>query len=177
MKILINKIRSFNITDISNKTGVARSSIHRFIKGESDMSFSNIEKIFSSQKRTLIIIDTPIDSVLEASQRIIGGTDWRVALMDFVDTFRRTKDAELIKRAPNEDTPAKEKALIYATVAVLCKELGIEKPNWVYNTRYALKEPWFVAGMESLKPMALVQSPLEFRNMNIFVLDNFLSRV
>jgi hypothetical protein len=38
-------------------------------------------------------------------------------------------------------------------------------------------DPWFVSGMESLKAIALVESPLPFRLRKIFVLENFLSRV
>ena len=40
----------------------------------------------------------------------------------------------------------------------------------------ALATPWFVAGVENLKALALVESPTHFRKRNIFVLGNFLSR-
>jgi hypothetical protein len=39
-----------------------------------------------------------------------------------------------------------------------------------------LPDPWFVAGIENLKASALVESPVQFRRNNIFVLGNFLSR-
>jgi hypothetical protein len=41
----------------------------------------------------------------------------------------------------------------------------------------AYKDPWFVSGMENLKAITLVESPLHFRRRKIFVLGNFLSRV
>jgi hypothetical protein len=40
-----------------------------------------------------------------------------------------------------------------------------------------LEEPWFVTGIENLKAMAIVESPVFFRRRLIFVLENFLSRV
>jgi hypothetical protein len=41
----------------------------------------------------------------------------------------------------------------------------------------ACRKPWFVAGMENLKAIAVAESPLRFRIRKIFVLENFLSRV
>jgi len=54
-------------------------------------------------------------------------------------------------------------------------ELGVESPPWAMRSYY-LPEPWFVSEVESLKAMAIQESPLFFRRNNIFVLDNFLSR-
>ena len=42
---------------------------------------------------------------------------------------------------------------------------------------YGLDKPWFVSGFENLKSTALIESPLNFRKRNIFVLGNFLTRV
>jgi hypothetical protein len=39
-----------------------------------------------------------------------------------------------------------------------------------------LPAPWFVAGVENLKASALVESPVQFRRNNVFVLGNFLAR-
>jgi len=54
--------------------------------------------------------------------------------------------------------------------------MSLECPGWILEVP-ACKDPWFVSGMESLKAIALVESPLQFRIRKIFVLENFLSRV
>ena len=66
-------------------------------------------------------------------------------------------------------------ALAAATAEELCKERGQEAPAWIQKVP-ACQVPWFVSGLESLKAIALVESPLPFRRRKIFVLDNFLAR-
>jgi len=51
-----------------------------------------------------------------------------------------------------------------------------QAPPWWANRPLVLAEPWFVSGMENLKATALVESPVQFRRNNVFVLGNFLSR-
>src|SRR6266511_3801604 len=81
--------------------------------------------------------------------------NWSVHLMDFVDDFRYYRDQRMIEEP---------------------FELEIKPPEWILAVP-APRDPWFVSGMESLKAIALVESPLPFRLRKIFVLENFLSRV
>jgi hypothetical protein len=67
-------------------------------------------------------------------------------------------------------------ALLAATAEALCSELNIKPPAWILAVP-PVRRAWFVSGMESLKAIALVESPLPFRMRKIFVLENFLSRV
>jgi hypothetical protein len=67
-------------------------------------------------------------------------------------------------------------ALLAATAEQLCHELKLAPPPWIQAVP-AVREPWFVSGMESLKAISLVESPLPFRLRKLFVLENFLSRV
>ena len=117
------------------------------------------------------------DSVMIASIRILsdGFASWPLHLFNFVDTFRATKNEALIQAAPVDTVDARIKALLASTVETLCKELVVRAPGWCAGIT-GLEEPWFVAGVESLKPMALVESPVQFRKRNIFVLGNFLER-
>ena len=100
--------------------------------------------------------------------------NWAVHLMDFVDDFRYYKAPSAISE-PIGLTDEKLDALLASTAQFLCDELGLECPKWILSVP-ACKEPWFVAGMESLKAIALVESPLQFRIRKVFVLENFLSR-
>ncbi len=101
--------------------------------------------------------------------------NWRIHLMDFVDDFRYYKDPSAL-REPFELSDDRFDALLASTAQYLCDELGLPVPRWILEVP-ACKRPWFVAGLENLKAIALVESPVQFRLRKIFVLENFLSRV
>lgn len=100
---------------------------------------------------------------------------WVIHLMDFVDDFRFWKDLRAIE-TPFEYSHERFDALLASTAEYLCKELGLQSPSWL-ATIPAVRVPWFVSGLESLKAIAFVESPLPFRLRKIFVLENFLHRV
>jgi hypothetical protein len=95
-------------------------------------------------------------------------------LMEFVDEFRRSKDASVFS-LPFRARDPRWDALVAATAESLCMESGAESPVWLDEVP-ACRDPWFVSGMESLKAIAIVESPLPFRRRKIFVLENFLAR-
>lgn len=117
------------------------------------------------------------DSVDDISLRILqdGFDSWQTHLFNFVDRFRASSDPLLVHSPPVKDLDPRLKALVASTVERLCEELTVSPPDWRKGIG-PLPNPWFVAGIENLKAMALVESPATFRARNIFVLDNFLSR-
>jgi len=123
-------------------------------------------------------LQQPVDSVAVASLRMLcdGPDSWKTHLFNFVDAFRADRDPGLIASAPFEGADERVRCLIASTVEALCVECGIAAPGWCAGIG-GLPDPWFVAGRESLKASALVESPAVFRKRNIFVLANFLSRV
>lgn len=100
---------------------------------------------------------------------------WKVALMDFVDDFRRCKDPKAIDE-PFSRGDERIDAVLAGVIESLCDELNLPVPAWL-NEIPACKEPFFVSGLEDLKAIAIVESPLRFRIRKVFVLENFLSRV
>lgn len=66
-------------------------------------------------------------------------------------------------------------ALATATAEQLCLEAGLDPREWLERVP-ACRTPWFVSGLERLKAIAVVESPLPFRLRKIFVLGNFLAR-
>lgn len=104
-----------------------------------------------------------------------GVTDW-VSFFDAVDDVRRSRRFASLKRLYSRSRRTRERALLNATACALAAELGDAPPWWAMRP-LALAEPWFVAGVESLKASALLESPIQFRRNNVFVLGNFLSRV
>ncbi|OGV39526.1 MAG: hypothetical protein A2X48_12885 [Lentisphaerae bacterium GWF2_49_21] len=114
-------------------------------------------------------------TVENATQNISRDGNWKLWLFQFMDDFRRNPCPEMIVTEPVPDTPADLKCLFAATVYYLCKEKGIDIPEWVFSTK-PLKEPWFVSGLESMKTFAIVESPLFFKKLNVFVTGNFMER-
>lgn len=100
--------------------------------------------------------------------------NWLIPFMDFVDDFRRYKDLSSIQLL--ELTNERIDALLASTVEYLADEMHLEVPEWIQNIPSCM-EPWFVAGVENLKAIAVVESPVFFRRRKIFVLENFLDRV
>ena len=102
--------------------------------------------------------------------------DWN-PFMNAVDECRLIGSVEPLYERFKKSRITREKALIIATTNYLCTyELNRQVPKWAEALIW-LKDPWFVSGVENLKAMALLESPLEFRASHIFVLGNFLSRV
>lgn len=115
-------------------------------------------------------------TVKQVKQQISGDPqNWTIYLMDFVDNFRYYREPQMIAE-PFTLSDERMDALLAATAEQLCAELKIEPPQWL-RLIPAVRDPWFVSGMESLKAIALVESPLPFRLRKLFVLENFLSRV
>ena len=114
-------------------------------------------------------------TILETKEKMIADPrNWVIHLMDFVDDFRFRKDLRAIE-APFERSHERFDALLASTAEYLCRELGLQPPSWL-TTIPAVRAPWFVSGLESLKAIAFVESPLPFRIRKIFVLENFLNR-
>ncbi len=117
------------------------------------------------------------DSLCAASVRIMedGSESWPLHLFNFVDAFRRRGDVKLVASPPSTGATQRIQCLLTSTMEAVCAEKGVPVPAWSRGVP-ALQKPWFVSGIESLKAMTLVQSPIHFRKRNIFVLSNFLER-
>jgi hypothetical protein len=115
-------------------------------------------------------------TIHETKKRIEKDRDhWMIHLMDFADDFRYYKNAAAILQ-PFRNSDEKIDALLASVVEYLCSELHIQIPEWVSHI-LPVQNPWFVSGIENLKAIALVKSPLHFRKRKIFVMENFLQRV
>ncbi len=117
-----------------------------------------------------------MNSIVNVKNKMQQDPDnWEIPFMDFVDEFRRHGDFAGIETAFKRDNERFD-ALLASTLEYLCHEQDIDIPDWVFDIP-ACRKPWFVAGIESIKAIALVESPLEFRIRKIFVLENFLDRI
>lgn len=153
--------------------------------GQIDPKYSTLQKILTAvghspaalQSQIRILINTPPEAVVFTSQRIVKekGGGWKIWFFNFVDAFRKNRQASYVAFPPILETSPPLKALLASTVETLCEAMDISLPDWCEGIP-PLEEPWFVSEMESLKAMALMESPIHFRKRNIFVLENFLER-
>lgn len=116
------------------------------------------------------------DPIKKVRSAMLADPDnWEIPFFNFVDDFRYSKSPSIIAEPLELDHPRFD-ALLAATIEYLCDECGLKTPDWAWETP-SLRDPWFVSGVENLKALAIVESPVFFRRRNIFVLENFLSRV
>ena len=177
--------RGLSQRELARQAGVSFRALQMIEAGTSDARLSSVIKIASAlgtpgrvvrAELARVIAEDP-DSVVAVSRKIRaeGEVSWKLWLFEFVDTFRRRPVAELVAAPPGQDTSDRIRALLASTVETLCEERGLAAPWWCGGVG-VLPTPWFVAGMENLKALALVESPVHFRKRNLFVLANFLSR-
>lgn len=99
-----------------------------------------------------------------------------VRFFDAVDDARRTKTFTSLHKIYKKSKITRERVLVVATVRYLSYEMKLAPPK--FATQWiTLEYPYFVAGVDNLMAMAILESPREFRECNIFVLKNFLDRV
>jgi hypothetical protein len=102
-------------------------------------------------------------------------TNW-APFFDALDEVRRTRRFTSLHRMYKRSRKQRERAIISAAVREVATELNVGVPRWAQKPVW-LKSPYFVSGVENLKAFAVLESPLNFRMNNIFVLANFLDRV
>ena len=104
----------------------------------------------------------------------------KYVLANFIDEFNSAgmeKKKKMVEKFPFKGIKEKKySAYIAAMVEELCFTNHLDIPEWVFDKKYRLKEPFFVGGLESLKAFLIVESPLPFRRRNIFVSANVLKR-
>lgn len=165
--------------------GISFRTLQLLESGKHDPQVSTLQKIATAlgysrhifERSINSLFQSPPDSVVGISELIReeGEESWKSWLFNFVDAFRTKPMSNLVNIPPQPETSASMKALMTSTVETLCDEVGITYPEWCSSVP-PLSEPWFVSGMENLKAVALVESPVHFRKRNIFVLESFLRR-
>lgn len=170
------EMKRYGLLRLSQDTGMARSYLYKVSEGESTPTIDSFRKILKVIGYDLQIVKRGIENSIEdVTSRVVEDGNWKVHYFNFVDAFRKSKNSDLILNPPSYLLSDRELALIKSIVVQLCVEADVKIPKWAIEQHF-LSEPWFVSGVENLKPMAIVESPVSFKRNNIFVLDNFLSR-
>jgi transcriptional regulator with XRE-family HTH domain len=168
---------------LAKRLSLSRTQLRAFKAGQENPRLKTLFRLAQLSGCELEIFFSPQssgsseDSIVLASFQIKNQpTQWKTHLMNVVDAFRSSRDRRLLLLPPVSDLDPKMRALMAATTESLCEEIGFTPPHWTSEIK-ALSRPYFVAGVENLKASALLESPFAFRRRNIFVLENFLSRV
>lgn len=168
---------------LARRAGISYKAL-QLIESGADTKLSTLKKISkalgyeeaSVDEQLRLFFDQPPDSLYDTALKIRhdGEISWKIHLFNFVDSLRRSRDGQLIALAL-PPMNVRLDALFASTVEALCAELQMDLPHWCAGVP-PLTGPWFVAGVENLKAMALIESPTWFRKRQIFVLGNFLER-
>jgi hypothetical protein len=117
-------------------------------------------------------------TLAEVAVRTLGGEPFDPLLREFLDTFYGSKLDMMV--CAIKDAPARMDPIHDAYVAAVAEHLGLRfgltVPPWVDEPHRFLVRPFFAGGLETLKAILLVESPLAFRRRQIFVSANALSR-
>jgi hypothetical protein len=102
-------------------------------------------------------------------------------VVEFVDEFRRRKDAGMLVDEPRRLRAVYEggdvaDAYLAAVAVTLAREIGAPPPAWAWDDSRKLATPWFAWPGPSLRATLLAESPAAFRERNLFVSANALSR-
>lgn len=100
--------------------------------------------------------------------------DWKLAAGEIIRHIRHNVSFRGVELPPVGEF--KRLALLAAIIMTLADELGISPPLWATSS-FRLDEPWFLSGLESMRAIAIVESPPYFRRNGIFVTKEFLMRV
>jgi hypothetical protein len=115
-------------------------------------------------------------SLKEVSLRAHSGARFDPALREFLDTFYRSGHDGRIAALAEEPSWLGTIAYLAAVAEHLSLSYGLDSPEWTRSPRRSLERPFFAGGMEGLKALLLVESPLAFRRRNIFVSRDALDR-
>lgn len=181
----LNRLRAkISERELAKAAGVSRQTLRQIETGQGNPTLSSLQKIASqigSRVEILVVPNTVFhsdSSSVAISEKVVQGgfNSWKIHFMDFVDEFRRTQDPRLALLEPVSTLEPKLRALFSSITLYLHQEKNLTPPNWCLTPQFQV-EPWFLSGMENLKAMAILESPLAFRRNNIFVTENFLKRV
>jgi hypothetical protein len=120
-------------------------------------------------------------SLAEVADLSDSARDFVYAVSEFLDQFRLERRAEMLEQEPARRAgryAAGEVGDAYlAAVAVsLAREVALRPPTWAQHESRKLRRPWFAHPGPSIRATLLAESPAPFRERNLFVSADALSR-
>lgn len=100
---------------------------------------------------------------------------------DFLDQFYLERRGEMLSEEPSRlakrvtDGDVADAYLAAAAVA-LARLIQVDPPAWAWREDRKLRKPWFASPGPAIRATLLLESPAPFRERNLFVSANALSR-
>jgi hypothetical protein len=121
------------------------------------------------------------DNIAEVAEWSESSREFHYHIADFLDHFRMHPDATRLEKEPALLRERFERgeicdAYIAAVALSLAREIKAAPPRWVWQERRKLRRPWFASEGPAIRAMLLWESPAPFRERNLFVSANALSR-
>jgi hypothetical protein len=122
-----------------------------------------------------------IASLAEVARIALQAGSLTFALRDFLDGFYADVDLQKLSEEPQHISAALDDrgfadAYLAAVCDHLCRRYALPKPDWIFAPGRILQRPHFAAKTHGLRMVLLQESPPAFRERNIFVSANALSR-
>ncbi len=101
---------------------------------------------------------------------------------NFIDKFNRADNNAKIAMVNEEpdiynEVDKSTYTFVACMVDKLCRDNRLKAPEWCFDEKYTLKDPWFP---EEIPPEAhillMLYAPVQFRMRNMFVSENCLDR-
>lgn len=102
-------------------------------------------------------------------------------LADFLDQFYLERRKEMLLEEPERlegkiTDGGVADAYFAATAVYLARLIMFNPPAWAWQESRKLKYPWFASPGRAIRATLIVESPAPFRERNLFVSENALSR-
>lgn len=116
-------------------------------------------------------------TLFEVSESVHSGRAFDPLLREFLDHvyFHPETLQDAVSKCPASINTL-EDAYLAATAEHLCLSNHVQPPLWTEKHGPGLSTPYFAGGLETLKALLLVESPLAFRRRNIFISRDALFR-
>ncbi len=121
-------------------------------------------------------------NISRVADAVLEGASFSMELADWLDDFYYRSDANSLAEPPallvdkHKDGNVLD-AYLAATASHLSKRHGWPIPEWVWEKERIANPPWFADKHDFLRATLLLESPSSFRERNLFVSANALSRV
>lgn len=102
-------------------------------------------------------------------------------LADFLDQFYLERRLDMLQEEPARlagkiDDGDVADAYLAATAVSLARSLSMVPPSWARRPDRTLHRPWFASSGPAIRATLLLESPAPFRERNLFVSENALTR-
>lgn len=120
-------------------------------------------------------------SLAEVAARSYSREAFQSHLADFLDQFYSERRSEMLAAEPPPlegqiEEGAVADAYLAATAVHLARLIKAVPPTWAWDPNRRLRSPWFASPGSAVRATLLAESPAAFRERNLFVSENALSR-